>query len=446
MCAKLGEHGLFFADRLGMAQAPSLLSQRPENPSLSYTALASRMCTLVTKLQSFISRHFGTLLSTIGCETSSLALVDKVDPLSTDVQLSALPETESEPAQPTRTPSPCFINAVYDELTERPREALMEAQRVVIEKYCILSLHGVLRSSTSDKPSIICDEPNSHPIQDPNGALFLALLVVRKNRPFGECWMDLPRSNRIRMNYRIELAALLAVCHKLCTSLSAMKLHHFLQYLYTQFLYPFEMPDFANHSERICDEFCRRQVLFLNEDLHALLVDNPQTIAEVIIGELFDMGKLSMETAKVFRGSTFFVLGSCMMNRKEDVLEFMSGKYGDRAIAQACVLVLIILLTTRGILLTDSSGSEDRQAESSDADRAERLSIPVVDDKLYFIAGVLLRNCTKSHSNQLRIGPYRSQVHPMECPHPVQLLLHPLNLKTALARLHAHRPSKCFRK
>lgn len=344
---------------------------------------------------------------------------------SVGVQLTSLPDSPA----PSRGASPCFVDAIEDDFTERPRDALIEAQRVLIEKYCILTLQGVFRTSISDQPALLCSEPNSHPIQDPTGALFLALLVVRKNRPRGDCWMTAPRENRIRMHYRLDLAALITVCQKMCNSQFVLKLETFLQYLYSQFLYAWEMPNFAAEKDRVCEEFCKTEMLFLNEPLYTYLADNPQTLAELIIGDLYAKGKLSLCNAKVFRGSTFFLLGSCAMNRKEDVLEILSRRYGDRAIAQACVLVLVVLLTVRGIPLGGPKMEEH-----------ERLALPEPEETLDFIAIVILRNCLGKYANQLRIGPYRGEVFLSEPPHSVQLLLRPGVLKEGMAKLEARRP------
>jgi hypothetical protein len=342
------------------------------------------------------------------------------------VHLTSLPDSPVA----SRGQSPCFVDAVEDDFTERPRDALIEAQRVLIEKYCVLTLQGVFRTSISDQPALLCSEPNSHPIQDPTGALFLALLVVRKNRPRGDCWMTAPRENRIRMHYRLDLAALITVCQKMCNSHFVLKLETFLQYLYNQFLYPWEMPSFAAEKDRVCEEFCKTELLFLNEPLHTYLADNPQTLAELIIGDLYAKGKLSLRNAKVLRGSTFFLLGSCAMNRKEDVLEILSRRYGDRAIAQSCVLVLIVLLTVRGIPLGGPKMEEH-----------ERLALPEPDETLDLIAIVILRNCLGKYANQLRIGPYRGEVLLSEPPHSVQLLLRPDVLKDGMAKLEARRPA-----
>jgi len=337
---------------------------------------------------------------------------------SNAVHLSALPDSPG----PSHRQSPCFVEATEDEFTERPRDALIEAQRVLIENYCILTLQGVFRTSVSDKPPLLCTEPNSHPIQDPMGALFLALLVVRKNRPRGNCWMN---QNQLQKQHRLAIAALITVCQKLCNSYFALGLDVFLPHLYKQFLYKGEMPNFAAEKRRLCDQFCQREMRFLeHEPMHSLLSDNPQAIAELIIGDLYEKGKLSLRNAKVFRGSTFFLLGACAMNRNDDILETLSRRYGDRSIGQACVLVLIVLLTVRGIPLAGWN-----------AENHESLALPEPGEKLDLIAVTILRNCLGRFANQLRIGPYREEVLFSEQPHPVQLLLRPGVLKEGLAKL-----------
>ena len=334
----------------------------------------------------------------------------------------------SSPAA-TRGESPsCFVEASEEECTDRPRDALIEAQRIVIEKYCIMTLQGLFRTSVSDKPPLLCSEPNSHPIQDPIGAVFLALLVVRKNRPCGaNCWMPGARADRINTNYRRDLAALITVCQKMCTSQFVLRLDAFLQHLYQHFLYPFERPSFVTDRRRICAEFCETEVLLLEQPLHSLLTNNPQALAELIIGDLYERGKLSLHNTKVFRGSTFFLLGSCAMNRKQDVLEILSKKFGDQSIAQACVLVLILLMAIRGIPLVGPTVEEHETI------------VPEPDETLDLIATVILRNCSGRYANQLRIGPYRAEVMSSELPHPVQLLLRPEMLKACVEKLKQRR-------
>lgn len=323
-----------------------------------------------------------------------------------------------------RVESPCFVEATSVDFSAGSRDALIEAQRVLIEKYCILMLQGVFRTSAVDPPSLVCNEPNSHPIQDPSGALFLALLVVRRNRPKLESFMDPPHEKRLRRYYRFDMAALISVCQKLCTSTMVLKLEQFLQYLYTQFLYENELPNFRRDSQIICAEFYATELLFLREPLHALFVDNPQTLAETLIGDLHKRGKISMLTCKVMRGSTFFLLGSCLLNRKEDVLEVLSARYGNMVIAKACVTLLLILMATRGLPL-DGAELED----------LEREALPLLDHITDSVACVILRNCIGKYANQLRIGPYRSQMFAGEKPHLVQRLVKPDNLQKGLALL-----------
>ena len=112
------------------------------------------------------------------------------------------------------------------------------------------------------------------------------------------------------------------------------------------------------------------------------------------------------------------------MNRNDDILETLSRRYGDQSIGQACVLVLVVLLTVRGIPLAEWN-----------AENHELLALPEPDEKLDLIAVTILRNCLGRFANQLRIGPYRAEVLFSEQPHPVQLLLRPGVLKEGLAKL-----------
>jgi hypothetical protein len=379
--------------------------------------------TLITEVERLLTfqlkRHVWLSPDMDAPERTSTPTVVVAAPIA--VHLTVLPHSPGL----SRRQSPCFVEATDDDFTERSRDALIEAQRVLIEKYCILTLHGVFRTSVSDQPPLLCVEPNSHPIQDPTGALFLALLVVRKNRPRGDCWMSRPWEDRLQIQYRLDLAALITVCNKLCNSHFALDLATFLQYLFKQFLYHGEMRSFAAKRRRLCDEFCEKEMDFLtSEPLHTLLADNPQTTAELIIGDLYDKGELSLSNAKVFRGSTFFLLGACAMNHKDDVLETLSRRYGDRAIGQACVLVLIVLLTVRGIPLAESN-----------VEKHERFTLPDPDEKLDLIAVTILQNCLGKYANQLRVGPYRVEVLLSEPPHLVQLLLRPDVLKEGLVKL-----------
>lgn len=364
-------------------------------------------------------RHFGLPPAMDALERTTTPTVVIAAPIA--VHLAILPHSPGL----LRRQSPCFVEAMDDEFAERPRDALIEAQSVLIDRYCMLTLQGVFRTSVSDLPPLLCTEPNSHPIQDPTGALFLALLVVRKNRPRGDCWMSRPCENRLQIQYRLYLAALITVCQKLCNSHFPLNLETFLQYLYKQFLYHGEMRSFASKKRQLCDEFCEMEIGFLtSEPLHTLLADNPQTIAEFIIGDLYAKGGLSLSNAKVFRGSTFFLLGACAMNREDDVLEILSRRYGDRAIGQACVLVLIVLLTVRGIPLAESS-----------VEKHEQFTLPNPDEKLDLIAVTILQNCLGKCADQLRVGPYRVEVLLSEPPHLVQLLLRPDVLKQGLVVL-----------
>jgi hypothetical protein len=194
--------------------------------------------------------------------------------------------------------------------------------------------------------------------------------------------------------------------------------------LYTQFLYENEFPNFRRDIQIIRAEFYATELLFLREPLHALLVDNPQTLAETLIGDLITRGKISSLTSKVMRGSTFFLLGSCLMNKKEDVLELLSSRYGNMLIAKACVTLLLVLMATRG-----------RPLDGPELEDHEREALPHLDHTIDSVACVIVRNCIGKYANQLRIGPYRSEVFAGEKPHLVQSLLKPDNLQRGLAVL-----------
>ena len=302
---------------------------------------------------------------------------------------------------------------------------------MVIEKYCVLALQGVLRMSVSDQPVLLCKEPHSHPIQDPAGSLFLTLLMVRRHRPRGDCWMNGPRENRLKPSYRKDLAAMLSVCHKMCGSSFSLRLEVWVQHLYTQFLYIDELPDFGRDRRYIGEEFYNTELCVLQEPLYSLLTLNPQTTVELLLGRLHESGKLSLKNVKIFRGSTFFLLGSCLLNRREDVLEILCSRYGDDLLAQACVNILMLLQICRGIPLGGFKRKEH-----------EQLTIPPSDDRLDFVSRVILHNAMGRFSKTLRMGPYRADVFAAEPPHPVQRLLRPENLKRAMTVLKTVQPAR----
>ena len=304
--------------------------------------------------------------------------------------------------------SPCFVE---DLLLARREEtvvkALLKSQRTLVQNYLTLGVRGVFLMGVGEQPVLVDADVHGHPIQDPCGALMLALLVLRRNRPYGDCWMCAPYEMNLVPEARRTLAAILCVCQKMAAPQTCLRRQQYVQYVLGLFLMPEELPKWTQDWQREYILFDQLEVGVLNcEPLLGILTGNPLSEAEYELGNLVNNGKISHYQARVLRGGCFFLLGSCMMNPDEDVLEQLAENMSTATIGRG---VVSLLLTLYHLTNSDKAQPVLYRAPYSQA-----------EDQ---VAQVMLYNAMGGHANQLRVGPYRADMHPSEPPHIVQRML-----------------------
>lgn len=307
-----------------------------------------------------------------------------------------------------KTPSPCFVGDLrLVKRGESTVKALLKSQRTLMQNYLTLGIRGVFLMGVGNGPVLVDTEVHGHPIQDPCGSLMLAMLVLRRNRPFGDCWMQSPYEMNLVPEARRTLAAILCVCQKLAAPQTSLRREQYVQYVLGLFLLPHELPKWIHDWQHEYLRFDQLEVTVVNsEPLLSILLGNPLNEAEYELGNLVDDGKIDSHQSCVLRGCCFFLLGSCMMNPEEDVLEQLAAHMSTAAIGRGVVSLLLTLFNLANsepdmpILYRPPYGIAESQA-----------------------ADVMLYNAMSGHANQLRVGPYRADLHPSEPPHIVQRML-----------------------
>lgn len=313
--------------------------------------------------------------------------------------------------------SPCFVEALHDNQRTGPAvDALMKCQRTLIQHYVTLGMRGIFTMSISNKPVVAYCEVHGHPIQDPTGALMAAMLILRRNRPGEDSWMEPPYEMNLRIDTRRTLAAMLTVCQKMTVAQTGLTYHQYVHYITSLFLLPQELPKWRNDWVAEYKLFDRAELdVLMQEPLLAIFTNNPLSEAEVVISELVVTKQITTEQASVLRGGCFFLLGSCMLNADEDVLERLNEQASLHTIGQGVVSLLLALYHSAAV----RAGREP-------------LYLPPLRPAVDRVAQIMLDNATSGYANQLRIGPYRANALGSDPPHIVQQMLSPANL--ALAR------------
>ena len=307
-----------------------------------------------------------------------------------------------------KAPSPCFVgDLLFVERDDSLVKALMKAQRTLMQNYLTLGLRGVFLMGVGNGPVLVDPAVHGHPIQDPCGALMLAMLVLRRNRPCGECWMNPPYEMNLAIESRRMLASILCVSQKLAAPQTSLRKEQYVQYVLGLFLLPHELPKYIHDWQNEYPLFDSMEVTVVNsEPLLSIQIGNPLSEAEYELGSLVDKGIIDHRQSCVLRGCCFFLLGSCMMSPEEDVLEQLAAHMSTAEIGRGVVSLLLTLY----------------HLANSEPDKPILYRAPYgrAEDQ---VAAVLLYNAMSGHANQLRVGPYRADLHPSEEPHIVQRML-----------------------
>lgn len=332
-----------------------------------------------------------------------------------------LPPTELTVACEVKVPekprSPCFVAELPEQGARLPIDpaALKACQLMVIDCYCKLVMNGVLQLGLGPIPLTLASgaPPLCHPIQDPSGSLFQALLIVRRQRPGSGILSGAPNA-RLCLTARRSLAAITIVCHKMNSN--GIHVHYFMHNVHEQFFYKEERPKWESDWRRECCLFSQYENEVLGEPLLSLSTNTALSHAEEEIERLMQLEKLSMETAAVLRGSLFFLLGSCLLDPSlsyEDLVQTV----GSCVVGEGCVSLLLTLLHT--------SCMRPGGRRLRDSEVLYRAPYGLQVDQ---VAQAILRAACAPTSDPLREGPYRAQLFNDEELHPVQQLLTPANL------------------
>lgn len=339
--------------------------------------------------------------------------------------------------------SPCFIATAFappsfDAACDSDMEALAECQHLLIDKHCSLVQNGVLPvdvpplESGKEEPIIY------HPIQDPTGALIAALLVVRRNRPGKHAFSHRhgqPRS--ICKETRLALSAILSVCHKFVSHTARFTRMSYVEHLLRAFLLPLELPIYESDWEIAATRYMQQEAAVLDEPLYTLMVDNPLAEVEALLCDLVFHNVISEGTSAVMRGSAFFIIGACLCNPTEVVMEDLAQQINIPQIGQGCVRLLLVL---HYALCTAHSTSLPRLKRS----RSSELPASLYGEAAEKAALCMLKNAASLHAMALRIGPYRSVNRAFERGHPVQELVSPANIERASALFAAAANAAAF--
>lgn len=330
--------------------------------------------------------------------------------LHADLAAVAPAASAANPKPPEKPHSPCLVTQL-SRADERPeRTALYACQVLLIEAYCAFVSKGIFYVHYTDdyRPG----QPPPHPIQDPTGALFTALMIVQAQRPSRALFADQAVKSRLGERARRELAAVLVVCQKM--SMQGPCVPQYVRHVMQHFLYPDEWPRWEDDWEKECAAFRCLEMEVLCEPLLSLTTTTtPMGQVEREIERLLRLEKLSPETCAVLRGSAFFLLCSCLV---DDTSRFdsMLASAGVEGVGEGCVSLMLTLLHTSGM----APGGRRLAA-------CEVLYRAPYGQQADVAAQAILRAALGPRAKSLRVGPYGLRSRPL---HPVQQLVSPENL------------------
>lgn len=340
-----------------------------------------------------------------------MVCVDVKDPLNKTDTRASTPIDQS-----TAPPSPIVIPRHGD---VQSAGALEKLQRTVMTAHIRLAcgrcfcpqLCFSTETLTVEEWDII-----GHPIQDAIGSLFVTLLTIRRNRPAGaDAFLPAPYHKQLTQAVRREAAARYSAVFKFYAHTLGMPNLHFVRSLMEEFLLPEELGQYQADWQR---EVLRLQeaecAIVKQEPLLSLVNMNPLTVAETMLFEEVKNKSITKMEALTMRGTLFFFLGSCILNKHQDILEGLDDTVNMDTVAEALVAV----------------AHTCRFAAKSPSILYKPNCEAIVDQ----VAVVLLDNATSSQSAILRTGPYAETLAGVPPDgHPVRKMVDPSVLKTARA-------------
>ena len=317
----------------------------------------------------------------------------------------------SAPELPEKPTSPNLVSELPLADEQRSLTALQTCQLVLIEAYCAFATKGTFCLDYEAPPAGM---PPLHPIQDPSGALFVALLMVHRHQPNAGVFASPDAEGRLSKRVRRELCAILLVCQKMC--MQGPDISCYMRHMTRHFLYQHEWPRWEADWQKECSHIERLEMQVVRQPLLSMVTTTAMCQVENEIERLLMLKKLSLSTCAVLRGGAFFFLGSCMLEL-DSHFDVVAESVGPNGIGEGCVSLMLTLLHTSGM----APGGRGLQTD-------EVLYRAPYGAQADVAAQAMLRAALGPHAQQLRIGPYRPPMEGQQSP-PVQRLVSPENLR-----------------
>jgi hypothetical protein len=328
--------------------------------------------------------------------------------------------------------------------------AYCQCQRLVIKSYCQYVTWGLFRVSytASALPVRMSgDQSVYHPIQDPVGALSIAMMIVRKNRPGAESVVSKNGCNRICVDTRRLLAAVVCTAQKMCSQTSLnFRYGDFIGYVFQEMLDSDELPTTRSEWDALTDAHIRLECGVLGEPLLQMAVESPIAVAEAELWAMHEEKLISATAVDLGRGSLFLFIAACWTNPHGDVMGELQEQIGIDSIGRACALLSLCLMDACGKWYhyeeesQVAAGRGKLKASVTDCCATRSLQIPSTRAKggEWDAIRTMLQNASLPHATMLRIGPYRERgchgrlAEALQPAHPVQELVARENINRAL--------------
>tara|TARA_X000001036_G_scaffold437042_1_gene481479 strand:+ start:1643 stop:2653 length:1011 start_codon:yes stop_codon:yes gene_type:complete len=298
---------------------------------------------------------------------------------------SSTPTVDAQNPLPTSTGEVLLIAPPVNSTFSLKRSALLHAQRALLDAYLIMSSvdsFGV--RATLSRPDV---DRLGDSIQDPFGTLYTAMMLLRLATIAEGSVCQV--SGEISLDLRRQLAAVLTVAHKLCSSSYKHNSNLAMSSMQALML-PWELPtDFVGWERFLQTHRDLEMELVVAVPGISIVSDTPLYYAELGLNTLVRCGRMSDGVGVVLRGSVFFFLGACLLNPHSDVLQTLLSRVGPQTVGEALVTALAACFAA-----ARSPPVRFKLECSSDIESA---------------TSILVRNGRADHAKKLRHGVFESK-------------------------------------
>ncbi len=252
---------------------------------------------------------------------------------------------------------------------QRQRRTLLRAQFFLIQCHIDLMERGlVCLASTEFRTNYALGEVRGHPVQDPTGSLFHALMLLRLVRPHNDSTRPAksgedglhahsktaresptstmagpdeldcgpPVEAQFTRKYRIVMAALLSVSHKFTTNAPPLKNVKLGAEWAKVFLKGLEKPRFSFELETLVrDLIANESVVVTKFSIWRLFATSPLAHAEDEFERMLKHNIINDDMLMCMRGCVFYFLGAALLNPVWDVLETLATQCSLQKIGRA---------------------------------------------------------------------------------------------------------------